>query len=1045
MKKLSFIVGAALIASPVVLAKKTQSQRKVASTPEEELAGFTVPEGFVVELVASERDGVVNPIDISFDDAGRLWTQTAKMYPLDPVKDIKWGELLRLMDDPAAQDKNPEFKRIKDLYQGKTKGDDAILVLSNLYADAKPKAHTFADGLTIPQSILPYKNGVIVAQGSEMFFLSDSNNDGVADKRTPILTGFGFTDTHTMAHTLVRGPGGWVHFSQGALNKGEITAVASGEKARIDYSKIAKFSLDGKKLRVINSGLNNIWGFTQRGHGQWYGMEANDGGHSVTPMEEGSGFPGIGGEKLRPYQPWVPSLHKFRVGGTGLSGLAFSDDASAGFPAEWKDVAFLANPITSEVNAVKIVRHDDGRVESKLLPPLLKSKDDWFRPVHLEFGPEGALYVVDWYNKIVSHNELPTTHPDRDKAHGRIWRIRHKSQPAKPRVPNMYKVKTQDLVNHLKSPIIWEKRAAWHQIADRPISQTKPLAKPLLKLVDDASQPSSTRIHALWSLEAIGAFNEPSMRALLADKDFNIRREALRSLQSFQLELAVFIDLVSPAVEDSTPQVRAQLLRTIATREKANAALIELLVRSCRPELPGNAMGGSYERHFERYLARVALEGFASELAAFLNSPTAKKHDAEHISWASQSLKAKTQENLQFLLTSVKGRDIKESDFIAIAEMASEKSFANQLRPIFQQPENAANFVKWARAHQAQVFSDGLSALMKFPVLHALKSKVAEERSEALMATRELRVKEATPAAFRVYQNSENADERVAALQAMDANRTAHRDFYRNVFAKPDAVSFAELAEVVFSMSRLDGVSRNQNRDFLVGYVQQNSSRKLDVMQVLARSDHGLYQLRELIDRGVYKIDDVDFDTADKMHFALKQQKNATVAKVVAAAQQKRDARLAAAKAKLPQLVELAEKEGGNPQVGKVIFEGMCLSCHVVGTQGAGMGPALDGSSKREPEALLTAMLLPDEAAEGAYVLYRVIEKDGTIYEGLKKKVDGVGSTLGFHGGAKVFVPKSVIRKQEHVGSRSFMTTGLVDQLPDSVVADMLAYIRTMK
>ena len=102
MQKLSILLAAlALLSSSFAFAKKTQSARTGVNTPEQELAGFTVPEGFVVELVASEKDGIVNPIDLTFDDAGRLWTQTARMYPLDPVKDIKWGELMRLMNNPC--------------------------------------------------------------------------------------------------------------------------------------------------------------------------------------------------------------------------------------------------------------------------------------------------------------------------------------------------------------------------------------------------------------------------------------------------------------------------------------------------------------------------------------------------------------------------------------------------------------------------------------------------------------------------------------------------------------------------------------------------------------------------------------------------------------------------------------------------------------------------------------------------------------------------------------------------------------------------------
>ena len=243
-------------------ARKTLSQRTQVYSPEEELAGFKVPEGFVVELVASERDGIINPIDMTFDDAGNLWTQTAEMYPLDPVANIKWNELLRLMNNPEEQEKNESFKRIFKLYRGEIKGADKILVLSNLYNKSAVKVNTWADGLAIPQSILPYKNGSYVAQGSELFFLSDTNNDGKADKRTPLLTGFGITDTHTMAHLLVRAPGDWIHFSHGALNKGNVSSLVSDAKLQIDFSRWIGLLLRGvlsagnTPHRTITSSMN---------------------------------------------------------------------------------------------------------------------------------------------------------------------------------------------------------------------------------------------------------------------------------------------------------------------------------------------------------------------------------------------------------------------------------------------------------------------------------------------------------------------------------------------------------------------------------------------------------------------------------------------------------------------------------------------------------------------------------------------------------------------------------------------------------------------
>src|SRR3546814_14205247 len=126
------------------------------------------------------------------------------------------------MDDEAKKKSNAE--RILDLYQGKAKGIDKIIILSNLYNGGPVKTTVWADGLAIPQSILPYKNGAFIAQGSELCFLHDSNDDGKTDQRTHMMNGLGFSNTHTMVHSLVRGPGGCIHFSQGALNNTLLTS-----------------------------------------------------------------------------------------------------------------------------------------------------------------------------------------------------------------------------------------------------------------------------------------------------------------------------------------------------------------------------------------------------------------------------------------------------------------------------------------------------------------------------------------------------------------------------------------------------------------------------------------------------------------------------------------------------------------------------------------------------------------------------------------------------------------------------------------------------
>ena len=1039
MQKFTIILAATILGSPLIAAKnKTQSGRTAVNTPAEQLAGFTVDDGFVIELVASEKDGVVNPIDLTFDDAGRLWTQTARMYPLDPVKDIKWQDLIRLMDHPEEQDKNPEFKRVKDLYQGKTKGTDDILILSNLGKNQPVQVKKFATGLALPQSILPYKNGTYVAQGAELFFLDDTNNDGMADQRTPVLTGFGFTDTHTMSHSLVRAPGGWINFSQGALNKGNITAVKSGNSTRIDYSKIARFSLDGNHLELVSSGLNNIWGFQLRGNGQWYLTEANDYGSSINPAEPGTGFKGIGNEKLRPYQPFLNVAHKFRVGGTGISGLAFSDDTAGGFPRAWKDVAFLANPITSTINCVRIVRNPDGTVTAKHLPDLLKSKDDWFRPVNIEFGPDGCLYIADWYNKIVSHNELPTTHPDRDKSHGRIWRIRPKTH-AERAIPNLYKVATTKLPGHLKSPLLWEKRAAWHQIADRPAGETKALAPALVKIAADASEETATRIHALWSLESIGHFDEALLTALLKDKEGNIRREAIRSLAGFQISADLLAKLLTDITSEKNVMVRSQAIRTIEALGKASDATIDLAVSFCHPAAPKNQLGNGYETNFERYLARRALERYPEELKAYLQSPLAAKQPTENRIWAQQALGKQTEDSFAEQWKTLQQKPLDRDTLVILSAASDSPANRKIITPYFGNAKNVRQIAKVALKHIADAYSPALGFPLAETAMTLIRSGKNEDIMLGLQLARGYRISHLSPECAKLLPTAKDESLKREIIKTLSHS------------PKPYAQQFLAIANNTSNspelrtqaLAALVQAQEMKAAPVVIKALAEKPQEKTSIINALAGSTQGCQLLIHLVDTQKLAAADISFPVAERIIYLAKN--NPTAKTMHQQAVAKRNKTVATSMARMPKLEKLAEAKSGNPAIGKPLFAGMCLSCHVVGEQGAGIGPALDGSAKRETHAVLTALFNPDAAAESAYILFRTIETSGLITEGLKTKQNARGTSIAHQGGTTSYIPHRTIHQQHHVGSTSFMPTGLISIMTDETIAHLLAYIRTLK
>ena len=502
--------------------------------PEEEKAAFSLPPGFEIELVASESEGVGKFVPIAFDQKGALWTTTAFEYPVD-------GN-----ENPAAADA---------LYASKAK--DKVLVY-----DRDPKSPTgyasqprvFAEGLAIPLGVLPYQNGCYVQHGHDIAFLSDTDGDGKADKREVILTGFGVQDSHLFPHQFTRAPGGWIWMAQGAFNYGKVRQPNQpAEKAvQFDQTRMAKFRPDGSGFDITSNGPCNIWGLVLDGLGQAWIQEANDFGYPVMSFHEYANYPGCSDRQWKSYAPEFPGTPGIPMGGTGLSGLALSDhyegstdlqrsgatslgaanpqgasgsEQQSGrqptvpggispegseklapepvlhtFPPAYADVMFVANPITNKIQAIKIIP-DGPRFKYVKLPDFINTSDPWFRPVAITFGPDGCLYIVDWYNKIISHNEVPRNHPERDKLRGRIWRVKATAQ--KPfEVPDFTKLSGDELIAKLGGPSLAQSHLAWQAIGDRGLKELAP------KLREIVAATSSTDLQRSGAT-SLGAANPP--------------------------------------------------------------------------------------------------------------------------------------------------------------------------------------------------------------------------------------------------------------------------------------------------------------------------------------------------------------------------------------------------------------------------------------------------------------------------------------------------------------------------------------------------------
>jgi putative heme-binding domain-containing protein len=354
-------------------------------SPMDELAGFHVPEGFQIDLVAAEPT-IAKPMNMAFDESGRLWVTQSTQYPF-----------------PAKNDET---------------GADSVVILEDKDKDGSfESSHVFADGLNIPIGMLPYGDGVLCFSIPNILYLQDTDRDGVCDRRDVVLGPFDTTrDTHGMVNSLRMGDDGWVYACHGFNNQSNI-AGKDGHTIAMNSGNVFRFRPDGSRVELYTQGQVNPFGMARDRWGFWYAADCHS--KPISQLIRGGCYPSFGrpDDGLGFVPPMMDHLH----GSTAIAGLVHSKDSS--FPVALEDNFLSGNVMTCRVNRNHI-EYRGATAKAVAMPDLLTSDDPWFRPVDLQFGPDGSLYIADFYNKIIGHYEVPLNHPDRDRTSGRIWRIR---------------------------------------------------------------------------------------------------------------------------------------------------------------------------------------------------------------------------------------------------------------------------------------------------------------------------------------------------------------------------------------------------------------------------------------------------------------------------------------------------------------------------------------------------------------------------------------------------------------------------------------------
>src|ERR1044071_5948549 len=410
-----FLAAASLALSACVLADNPDD-------PAAELASFQAADGFEVRLFASEQDGVVKPIQMRFDARGRLWVIGSTVYP-----QIEPGQV----------------------------PNDKVLILEDTNGDGRcDKTTVFADGLMIPTGIELGDGGVYVGQGTELWFLRDTDGDGKADERRVVLRGFGTGDNHQNINSFRFGPGGDLCFSQGLHIRSHVETpwgIVGLEQAGI-------WRLWTRRLK-----LEGFYGSEHETQKPWGFVFTHRGGPIVLAGNNSSPIYPVPGLVVH-HRDDAPALIWKNGNGRKVSGGDIV--GTAHFPESWQGALIVGGYIHNAVWAVRIV--DDGAGFSlEDLPPLIRSSSRDFRPVDVKFGPDGALYLCDWYNPIIGHYQASFRDPNRDKTHGRIWGVTAKGRPLT-QPPRLAGASIPELLDALDSPDRWARRFAKRVLADRP-------------------------------------------------------------------------------------------------------------------------------------------------------------------------------------------------------------------------------------------------------------------------------------------------------------------------------------------------------------------------------------------------------------------------------------------------------------------------------------------------------------------------------------------------------------------------------------------------
>jgi putative membrane-bound dehydrogenase-like protein len=976
------------------------------------------PVDFEVKLFASEPD-IKRPICMNWDERGRLWIVESVDYP-------------------------NELKR-------KGEGRDRLVICEDTDGDGRAdKFKVFADKLSIPTSFVFYRKGVIVMQAPDTLYLADNDGDEVCDERTVLFTGWNTYDTHAGPSNLVWGFDNWIYGICGYSGfNGTVGDERHSFKQGFFRFKVtqsreqANAKPQAAKLEFLRSTNNNSWGVGFSEDGLLFGSTANGNPSMYLPIpnryyEAVRGWSsevlgGIAGNA--PMHPITDKVRQVDYHGRFTAGAGHALYTARTYPKNyWNRTAFVCEP-TGHLVATFVLDRQGADFRSRNAWNLLASDDEWTSPIMAEVGPDGNVWIIDWYNYIVQHNPTPAGFktgkgaayetPLRDKTHGRIYRLVMKNQhDGRAGGVSPPSAQPEALVATLNNDnLLWRKHAQRLLIERGDMDVTPALVKLARNESVDEIGLNVGAIHALWTLKGLGVLDVESTHSTvigynreskdtvleaLKHKSPGVRRAAVQVLPREAWSAARIFD--SGILSDSDDQVRLAALLTLAEISDRNTAvqLVRLLQQPDNlndPWLPDAITAAAAACPDSIFLstAAVSKQAFAPRARQIIGTV------AEHYARGAPT------KTVAFLFSPLSVAHPETAEVI-IAGLA--KGWPQGKTVEFDgQAEAEFNNVL------SRLPNNGRADLLKLAVRlghRGIAKQLAETTRKLLAAVAD--------------EDKDDAERLAAAKQAVDT-QPGDDDTTVKLLAAVTPRSSPALATGL-----IDALSASQASGLGAALVKKMPSlspaaRAAAVRVLLSRSE-SILALIEGVDQGKIQLTELSLDQKQ----ALADHPNKKIAFRARRLMERGGGLPSADRQKVLQQLEPLVAKTGDPAAGKLAFKKHCAACHTHSGEGTKIGPDLTGMAVHPKHELLVQIIDPSRSVEGNYRLYQVLTEDGRSMNGLLASETKTSLELYDSQGKKHILQREDVA-QLIATPKSLMPDGFEKTLSETELIDLLEFL----